>query len=410
MRSRFLSALSLVTILVLTVITGGTAVAAQNLPESSVSTPVADPVSPQFQIVPVGDYPQGFFDDVAIIPGQSAELTVKVENTGEIPVKLRLFKVNAINGVNGGFVADDESLSPAEATRWIDFPEQRVELEPGASQKVTFSVSVPEGASPGQYISALVARTEPMETPGLENIDHTLGYAISVGILVPGDLHPSFELGPPNVERRGENAVLQVPVTNTGNYLVRPSGLIELVDADGTAIMSSPVEMLSVYGGLTTNMEVVLPGQMPAGNYILNLSLTDEASGASASIEDVAVEVPKAVDPTGVSITKASIEPNAADIAFANVDVTLSNGGQEIPASNVNLDVLHDGELVESFPLATNQVLLSGENALTARYIPADMWESGSYTFRIVISAVDPNGGQETILLTEDLDATITVP
>jgi len=407
---RLLSTIAIVAILMFSGIPLMNVAVAQEPGGTPASTPVSDPLTPRFQIVPVGDYPQGFFDDVEINQGQSANLTVSIENIGEVLVKLRLSKVNAINDVNGGFVADDESVAATGITKWLDFPEQTLSLEPGASQEVTFSVSVPEGASPGQYISALVARTEPMETPGLENIDHTLGYAISVGILVPGDLHPSFELGPPNVERRGENAVLQVPVTNTGNYLVRPSGLIELVDADGTAIMSSPVEMLSVYAGLTTNMEVVLPGQMPAGNYILNLLLTDEASGASAAIEDVAVEVPKAVDPIGVSITKASIEPNAADIAFANVGVTLNNGGQEIPASNVNLDILHDGDLVESFPLATNQVLLTGENTLTARYIPADMWESGTYTFRIVVSAVDPNGGQETMLLTEDLDATITVP
>lgn len=122
----------------------------------------------------------------------------------------------------------------------------------------------------------------------------------------------------------------------------------------------------------------------------------------------ITIQEPK--DSAGVLLGAAAIQPNADEIVFANVDVTLNNGGQQIPASDVTLDVLRDGEQVDSFPLATNQVLLNGENTYTTRYIPAGMWEPGTYTFRIVVSAVDPNGGQETILLTEDLDAEIVVP
>jgi hypothetical protein len=122
------------------------------------------------------------------------------------------------------------------------------------------------------------------------------------------------------------------------------------------------------------------------------------------------VTIDELADPTGVSLSSATVEPNADEIAFANVDVTLNNGGQEIPASNVTLEVMHDGKAVESFPLATNQVLLTGENTFTARYIPAETWEPGTYTFTITVSAVDPTGGQETILLEDDLDATIVVP
>ena len=84
-------------------------------------------------------------------------------------------------------------------------------------------------------------------------------------------------------------------------------------------------------------------------------------------------------------------------------------GSRSRPA-DVTLEVMRDGELVEEYPLATNQVLLSGENQFTDRYIPAEMWESGTYTFNLVVSAVDPNGGQETILLDQELDATIEVP
>src|SRR5690606_22135871 len=132
----------------------------------------------------------------------------------------------------------------------------------------------------------------------------------------------------------------------------------------------------SVYAGLSTLVEVILPEQMAGGDYTISLSLTDDASGATASIDSAEVAVPDLGDTAGVSVESVAIEPNADEIVFANVDLTLNNGGQQIPASNVTLDVMRDGELVESVPLATNQILLSGENRITDRYIPEEMWES----------------------------------
>ena len=149
---------------------------------------------------------------------------------------------------------------------------------------------------------------------------------------------------------------------------------------------------------------------MVPGDYILDMNLTDAESGATDTISGATVTVPEPVDPRGVNLISSSIVPNADPIAFANVDIIVDNGGQQIPATNATLEVMRDGELVEEYPLATNQVLLNGENQFTDRYIPAKMWESGTYTFNLVVSAVDPNGGQETILLDEELDATIEVP
>lgn len=368
-------------------------------------------VAPRFGLVAVGDHPNGYFDDVVVSPGSSVTLAIRVLNIGEVPVELRLFKVNALNGVNGGYISGLEEDEFVGATEWIDFPSTSVNLEPGETQDLTFSISVPRGISSGQYLSGIVAEsTETIDIPGSEVLDYRLSYAISVGVLVPGDLTHEVELREPHIDDEDGVRRLIVPVANNGNYLVRPAGNLVLENDQGESVLTSQVEMGSVYGGNTANLSINLPDQLASGAYVLDLTLTDPESGATDSIEGATVTVPEPVDPTGVSVANASIEPNADEIVFANVDLTLNNGGQQIPASDVTLEVLRDGEQVDEFPLATNQVLLNGENTYTTRYIPADMWEPGTYTFRIVVSAVDPNGGQETILLTEDLDAEIVVP
>lgn len=365
----------------------------------------------EFALAPVGDHPDGFFRDLEVAPGGSIDLSVMVLNLGTVPLELDAFKSNAINTTNGGFTSAEPTEEPSVATTWVDFPEQTIELRPGEAQEIPFSVHVPADAQPGQYISALSAKTaEALPMPGTDSLDYTLSSALTVSILVPGELTYAFSLGEPEMLKDREIRTLSIPVTNEGNYLVRPSGELVVTDADGKDVLTAPIEMGSVYAGLSTTIEVLLPEQMPAGDYAVSLSLTDEASGATDAIEPARIKVPDLDAAAGVTVGSATIEPNAENIAFANVDVNLNNGGQQVPASNVTLDVMRDGEAVESFPLATKQVLLSGENVISARYIPAEAWESGTYTFTLKVSAVDPNGGQETILLDEALDATIVVP
>lgn len=361
---------------------------------------------PAFGIVAVGDHPTGYFNDVEVAPGSSVELTAAIVNQGEVPVSLRSFKVNALSAVNGGFLAGEEDDAPTGATAWIDFPAFELELQPGQEEQVTFSVTVPEGTPPGQYLSGIFARTtDAVPVQGAEFLTQTRGYVISVGILVPGEITPDFELGEPEVQ----DGMLSIPVTNTGNYLVRPAGELTLTNTDGEVIHTSAIEMGSVYAGVETTLQRALPGQIAPGDYTLSLALADEASGASDSLAGVVVTVPETVEQgeLGVSV---DIVPNADPIAYANVSLGFVNDGPDIPAAAVTLVVLRDGVEVEAFPLESSLPLPNGETELTARYIPAEDWNRGTYTFQLEVVAVDRQGETETVLLVEDISDTIVVP
>jgi hypothetical protein len=376
------------------------------------ATPTADqPSLPQFSMVPVGNHPDGFFRDIEIKPGASVELAVVIVNTGSAAVDLRAFKVNALSGVNGRYVSGKEADVPVGSAAWIDFPATTLALEPQQQREITFTVSVPAGTNPGQYISGLVVETsDALPIPGTESLKQKLGHAISVGILVPGESTYGFELGDAQFSDDTGLRVVQVPITNTGNYLVRPVGEATLTNSAGEVALASPIEMGSVYAGWTTAIEMVLPDQMPPGDYTVALSLIDDTSGATDEITSASITIPEPKDPSGLNVDAVTIEPNADPIVFANVAVTIANGGQQIPAADVTLHVLHDGKEVERFPLASNQVLPNGPTELTARYLPAEMWTPGSYNFTITVTAVDPDGGQETILATYDVAEPIEVP
>lgn len=378
----------------------------QNPASTQNSTPDPDVASVHFSLHAMNDSDQNYFEDVDVVPGETVPLEVLVVNWQTEPVTIRLYVTNATNSINGGFLAGSADEELVGSAAWLELPAQDLTLDGNEQRVVLLAVTVPEDAEPGQYISALVAETvDTLPIPGADIIDHRIRYAISVGILVPGELTPSFELGEPVLIEQS----LDIPITNTGNYIVRPQGEIELRDGDGEVVLSSPIELGSVYAGISTTISLWLPVQVPDDDYSLTLRLADADSVATASLEGVTVTVTEAESEPTVQVQSASIEPNDDDLVYVTADLMLINLDDQVPVT-ILIGVYRNGELVEEIPLATNQIFLVGENSYSTRYIPEKMWESGSYTFDLNVYAVDPNSGQQFVLLNEPLDSEIIVP
>lgn len=386
-------------------ILGSSGIPVTDLSGQELGTPSVEET--RFTIVPIGEHPLGFFSDVPVATGESTVLEATVVNTGSVPVDLRIYATNAGNASSGGFDAGylgDQLVGPS---LWIDLEESVVRLEPTEEFVVSFTINVPKGAKPGQYISALVAETAaPLPLSGSDVLDQIVRFAISIGVLVPGKIVHGFDLGNPTFEEHR----LKIPISNTGNYLVRPQGDLTVTDDSGKIIISQPIDLGSIYGGNEIEFTMYLPDQIPSGEYFLNLQLHDPDSGTSARLLEERFTIPEPEDPTGVYLREHSIEPNAKSIVFAEVSVAIDNGGQQLNSVDATLVVSRDEKVVDEFPLAVNQTLTNGENILTARYIPVDLWESGTYTFNIVVYSVDPNSGTQIELLNEELDAEIVVP
>lgn len=382
------------------------------LSQEADSTPDENAPVPRFQLVAHDGNEQGYFHDVEMLPGETAVFTATAVNSGEIPVELDVFKINANVSINGGYSPGDNLDEPLGLTEWIDFEEASFELQPGEMRELTFSINVPDDAVPGQYISGMMLRmSEPMAIDGTSSINQILAYIMSVGILVPGELHYDMELGEPVVEVWPSETILHVPITNTGNYLVRPSGNLVITDLDGEVVAEIPVQMGSVYAGLSTTLSISLPLQMQPNEYRVSVDIEDADTGASASLENAAVTIDQSSDGTSMALIEYSVQPNAEDIVFADVSVTLDNPGERLAAADVHLVVSLDGEVIENYPLATNQVLIAGDNVISSRFIPsAGSWESGTYEFAIVVTSVDPEGDERIELLNENLDTKIVVP
>ena len=377
------------------------------------ATPAAagtDPEAPQFFIDSISDPDHQWFE-ITLASAESATLVAGVHNSGSVPATLRAFITNATTAPNGGFqpgVQDDELGIPAQ---WIQLSTQEFTVDPGQMREVEFSVTVPAGTPPGFYVAAFVVQTtDSFALPGSETFRQIVSNAVSVEITVPGEMASGLQLDEPTVTISGQQWLLDVPITNTGTARVRPAGQLVITTPTGEVVSSTNVEMGSVYGGNTTSVRVMLPGQLPLGDYLVSLDLSDAATGATASISDAPITLaePEVAAPEIFVVDEASVTPNTAPIQYANVAATITNNGPAIPTANVILVASRNGQTVERYPLTENQALPPGTTEFTDRYIPIDGWNSGTWTFELVITAV--SGSTETVLATVAITDDIIVP
>ncbi len=374
--------------------------------ETSASEEPTPDVGPRFAIYPA-DGVDGDFFTLEAEPGSEHELTVLLGNGGHETIALRTYVNDVVPVTNGGFALAMEDQEPAGTAAWIDYPADSLEIEPEEGIERTFTVTVPEDAAVGQHIAGLALETvdaQPVE--GTELLEQVIRKTIAVFIIVPGEEEPAFSLGAPEYSTAGALDTIEVPVENTGNVLVRPAGEVTVTDADGLTVVTAPIAMQSVYAGMSVALSVPVGVPLTAGDYTVSVELEDEETGTSASIDEATVTVSAEEEAAAQFVVTATVDlmPDADDPAYADVNVAISNDGAPVATAEVLLDVILDGELVETFPLAASVPLPQGESAVAQRYIPPTGWEAGTWSFVVHVNAIDPaSGTSSSIAVIDDI-------
>lgn len=393
-------------------------VRAQATPNADSSTPEAGSTTPAFLLEPVGQ--DGTYLEVETEPGSETELTVALGNAGSHDVSARTYVADAYSLVNGGFGVRSEDEPATGATTWLDYPAETIDLPADKKVERTFTVAVPDDASPGQYVSGLVLQTaEPIAVGGSGMLRQNIVKAIAVVITVPGAISPALEIGAASLKQSPVSNSLLVEIENTGNILLKPAGTVTMTTEAGESIVTAPVAMGSVYAGTATLLEMPIPTTVAAGTYQVSVVLTDEETGATASAESLTLEVEEFADSATPTLPPVTIEgftveplrdPATDNLQAVNVMVTLANEGAPVPSARLTLHVTRDGELVEDFPLNAALVVANGTTDVQQRYLPLEGWEEGTYEFAVTLEAVDANTGQVTVLATAAAADPVTGP
>ena len=364
-------------------------------------------------IIPEGKSNGSYFE-IELEPGAHGSLTGTFGNGSAVPVEAVIYAADAISKVNGGFAIGDSAANATGPTTWLDFPTTQHNFEAGAAFEQTFTVSVPVGTPPGQYVTGVTIETaEATVVPGQSGLRAKYRLVTPVVINVPGEVTAGFDVREIRATVNEYLTTISGTIENTGNTRVRPAGELILTNESGAEVVNARIDMGSVYMGQTTTFEVILPSPIPSGVYTGAITLEDADTGATAAIVSQAVEVEDIGTPRPVEISAATVSPmpSADNLVFAQVSATITNTGLAVSGIELELIVLRDGEEVDRVVLGSSITLQTGETIVNQPYIPgAGSWASGEYTFALALTSTDPQSGSKTSIDETELDTVIEAP
>lgn len=401
-----------VALLLFTLQTSMFAVSAQT-PAAGTPDLASDRELKSFQFFPA-DGVWGDYFNLTIEPGTTQTSKVLLANTGSVVNDLKTYAVDAFTKEGGGFAAADYGTPPNEVTSWLDYPEESFSLDVGQGVELTFTVTVPEGTAPGQYITAIAAATDTVGIEGTDSLSQITRFVIPVMITVPGETVAGFEVGQISVASESDVMVIRIGLQNTGDIRVRPQGTVDLMDANGVLLTSFPIAMESIYAHDNTTLTLGVGGAIPPGSYQVRVALKDPDTGIEASTLAESLDFQGsgglAIN-TPFAIGSASLAPAPAadNVQFANVEAVIANGGDPVANAQLSLVASLDGTEVERFPISQSLSLPTGDTPIATRYIPATGWTTGTWTFELLLETVEPSGAA-VVVSRQAIEGSIVIP
>jgi hypothetical protein len=171
---------------------------------------------------------------LTMAPGESVTNTALVSNEGQLAEKLKLSRATGVTAGNTGSAFTQEFKGCSGTGCWVSGLAGEVTLPAGAVERLSFSVRVPIGTPPGQYLAGLTVEAATPPPPVkvgsngkaiakaiiIERV--TVGVAVTVGVLS----RMTTRLRIPDVTGQaiGTTARLNIGLANTGQTFAHGTG------------------------------------------------------------------------------------------------------------------------------------------------------------------------------------------
>ncbi|WP_234010597.1 DUF916 domain-containing protein [Streptomyces sp. SPB074] len=201
-----------------------------------------------------------------------------------------------------GFTTDTGALDLLPAARtsvgvgaWVRTDATRITVDPGRTVTVPFTVTVPRGATPGDYVGGLLTSLkQPDDAEGI-NVDRRLG--IRIKLRVSGALRPALAVEDAHVSYDGTadpfakgSATLTYTIHNTGNAAVAARQAARLSGPFGwfAARVRAPEDTPELLPGERWKVTVPVTGVTPSFAVKARITLTPLLTDASGSTSPLA--------------------------------------------------------------------------------------------------------------------------
>jgi hypothetical protein len=227
--------------------------------------------------------------ELVMEPGESTDLTVRFSNRGTVATGASVYPAD-VRTIRGGGMGMAEMNQPRTGpTEWLDFEDEEFDLEPGDVEERSFTVTVPDDVDPGEYITSIVIQnTEPIDIGEDDGrFDQTVRQGLAIAIEIPGEREAGMEIIDTQHIEAGERSIVEVYLENTGLAHLRPAGTFALADTDGEILAESSISLDTFYSGTETVIEITFSDRLPEDEFLIQVSLEDEQTGASVQADDI---------------------------------------------------------------------------------------------------------------------------
>lgn len=210
-------------------------------------------------------------------PGATIQSNVRITNTGTASGSVALYPVDATTGQTSGVVYRSQTDPRTDVGGWITVGASHVALAPGKSQVVSFTVTAPRSARPGQHVGGLVAENLAVQGSASGSVQINIQHLsiVAVQVNLPGQ--QVQQLAATGIRAGGQQGyqILYLNLHNVGTQMLKPIGTLKITDTRGYQLKQMNLALDTVLPQTAIAYPVYVDGQaLGPGHYRAVLSLT----------------------------------------------------------------------------------------------------------------------------------------
>lgn len=174
-------------------------------------------------------------------PGEVYEFTIKVTNISGSE-KTFFLSAQDISGLTDSglpIFSDETEITPYELSSWVKLPESSITLGANETRSIPFSITVPTDAAPGAHFGGVFLDARP---PKQRVTGSAVGMKVGsiINLRIAGDVNEDAQLREFSSSHIVYGSAAKIDFTtkiaNLGNVLLRPHGLIEITNMQGSKV------------------------------------------------------------------------------------------------------------------------------------------------------------------------------
>ncbi len=210
-------------------------------------------------------------------PGATLSEKIRVTNAGTATGSASIYPVSATTAQTSGIVYLSKKDPLRDVASWTEMDQQQLNLIPGQSQIISFQITVPAKAHPGQYVGGITAENlvpQSLSTNGSLHINLQKLSTIAVQVNVPGTAIEQMKVT--GITAGGSNGYqsLLVSMSNTGGMMINPSGDLRVSNAQRQLLQVLPLKLDIILPDTSINYPLYVQKKaLTAGDYQVSLHL-----------------------------------------------------------------------------------------------------------------------------------------